>query len=233
MDSIQENCYPATLPELSLFPSLGGQLKGGPKGCWGRPDPPGSGLPRADPSGASWNCARQDCQGLESLLSASELTRRKPPSGTCSPQGSGWAESAFVGRKKGSFLWRDAARPGHKSWWVEASCIGVVCVAQTSQPCMTTLDLSLHLSSRAPTICRALLGGGPRRARLSPRRWLDIRSTWENRPASCRPTQEAGAGPGCRPDNRTSRETGWGSLEPTSVHPPFWPHSLSLLIPRT
>lgn len=73
--------------------SLGGQLKGGPKGCWGRPDPPGSGLPRADPSGASWSCARQDCQGLESLLSASELTRRKPPSGTCSPQGSGWAES--------------------------------------------------------------------------------------------------------------------------------------------
>lgn len=67
----------------------------------------------------------------------------------------------------------------------------------------------------------------------SPWRWLDVRSTWENRPASSRPTQEAGADPGCRPDNPTSRGMGWGSLEPTSVHPPFWPHSFSLLIPRT
>lgn len=41
MDSIQENPYPAILAELSFFPSLGGVLKGGPKGCWGTPNPLG------------------------------------------------------------------------------------------------------------------------------------------------------------------------------------------------
>lgn len=45
MDSIEDNCDPAILPELSVFPSLGGLLSGGPKGYWGRPDPLGQGSP--------------------------------------------------------------------------------------------------------------------------------------------------------------------------------------------
>lgn len=45
MDSIQENCSPATLPELNLFPSLGGLLEGGLKGCWEGPDPLGQDSP--------------------------------------------------------------------------------------------------------------------------------------------------------------------------------------------
>lgn len=78
MDSIQENFYPATLPELSLFPSLGGLLKGSPKGCWGRPTRLGQGssgqIHLEPPEAVPGKTAR-----AWSVHGAFGLTRKKTP----------------------------------------------------------------------------------------------------------------------------------------------------------
>lgn len=214
---------------LSLFPSLGGLLKGGPKDAG------------QDPSARS-ELPRQAHRSLLQL-GPGESTQclwadlKESPSGRCRPLGLGRAESAFVRRKKGCVSLERCA-PAETQSWVHRGLLNWARLysenfsAQQGGP-----ETPPPLGSRAP-LC---VGHCWESARWESTGGLgadsvlgceDIRSTWENRPASCRLTWEAVAAPARTPANPTAQELGRGSLEPTSVSPPLWSHSFSLPITR-